>query len=641
MDIATAMAQIRAREAEVEARKAAKERAGRVGGELSGRVSLSDTQLQLRRARQVQARRRFAAFARWGWPEVEGDTELAWNWHLDAICDHVQAQLEDWARARLYPAAEWAQMVKRAVHSAVLRAQNFIVNLPPRSLKTTLITVMATAWAWVHWPSMSIMTFSANPRVTSGASKDFIKLVSSKWYREVADAAADARERDLDGTNEATGRLRWMIPKDAAESEIVNVWVDRSGGPGGVRKARGMESQFVGEGADWLIADDPHGANDVFSDLKRAAVHGKWDREVFSRVNDPGRSIRTIVMQRLHVDDLTAHVLENKEHAWALLILQMEYDGPRATRLESGAIADDRVGTWLGWRDPRGELEWSAGPILHPERFSDAFIAGEKAQVSKWLAQFQQKPDDIAGGMFKRASWRFWAPAGAPPPTKPRPEGCVGREEFPARIIGRRPDGQLEFDWVALTVDATFKKTSDGSRVGLLVIGGYGKDRFIIHDASRRLSYPETKAAIRALVGCGIVHEDVYASALAAARRRITKVLVELKANGDAIVSEISDTPEGETWPGRCAVIGLETDSESYISRAVAMSDTVEGGHWHLLEDAPWLESSCGDLDDLGFLPEVSAFPNGKRDDRIDAASQCHNHFAGVIDLGTHQRAWR
>ena len=55
---------------------------------------------------------------------------------------------------------------------------------------------------------------------------------------------------------------------------------------------------------------------------------------------------------------------------------------------------------------------------------------------------------------------------------------------------------------------------------------------------------------------------------------------------------------------------------------------TVAGGAWHLLEDAAWLTSSCGDDDDRGFLQEVSVFPNGKRDDRVDCLSQCHNHFA-------------
>ena len=643
LDLFVAM---RVDEAEKDARARAKARAGKVGGELSGRVvNVAERAARIRLAEQTLARRRLSHFARFAWPHLMGDTELAWADYLTAICDHVQSQLEDWARARKFPAAEWVALSLEE-RERILRAQNAIVNLPPRCLKTTLVTVMATAWAWLRWPAMEITTLSSNPRVTADASKDFMKLVRSSWYRQLADAEADARERELDNLPkdaEPTGRLRWTIPKDAAESNVENIWADgRKGGPGGVRKARGLDSAVTGEGADWQIIDDPIDADDVYSETVRSAVNERYDRAVFSRVNDNLRSIRTLIMQRLHVDDLTAHVLENKAVTWRLLVLQMEYDGPRYDPAKpDGADGDDRVGTWLGWRDPRGATTWTGSNILHPERFTPEFLAGEKAYASKYAAQYQQNPTDLAGGMFKPGDWKFWIPSGFPTPQRSRPEGCTPREERPARVVGRRPDGQLEFDWVAISVDATFKKTDNGSRVGLLVIGGIGKDRFVIHDASRRMDFPDTKRAIRALVGCGIGLEDVYASALAGCRRRITKVLIELKANGDAIVSELGEKVEGVEWPARVGIIGLETGADGKLARAVALSDTVQGGSWYLLDGAPWLDASAGgDADDLGFMPELCAFPNGRRDDRVDSLSQCHNHYVDAFDVGTHQRAW-
>jgi phage terminase large subunit-like protein len=578
------------------------------------------------------ARRRLSEFLRQAWAHVEGTLELTWAFYLDAICDHVQAQLEDWARARSFTAAEWADAVERSVASAILRCQNQVINLPPRALKTTIVTICATAWAWVHWPEMRIITFSGNPRVTKDASRKFVHLVQSDWYKRLADGAADRREARDTGAK-ATGWYRWRIPRDPADEEVANVWADkeRGGVPGGTRKARGVESDFTGEGADLLLCDDPISARDVHSDAKRQSLEKKWDDEVYNRVNDPTRSIRIIVMQRLAVDDLTAHVLSNEgEGHWHVLRLAMEYDGPRARRTND--VHDDRVGDWLGWSDPRGDADWSLGPILHPLRFPSPFIASAKKHEHRWLAQYQQKPESLSAGLFKRHYWNFWTPQGAPVPTRPRPDGCKPRDAHPARVIPRDKWGRLVWDWVELSVDATFKKTADGSRVGILAIAGIGDDRFVLDDASRRRDFPETKSAIRSMVGTGgttRLERALDESVLGTSRHRLYRVLIERKANGEAIISEVTEQVPGlSPWPAQVEVVGVETGDDNKLGRAYALSGAVANGHYYLLDDAAWSTESCGDDDDRGFLPEVSVFPNGRRDDRVDCLSQSHNTHA-------------
>src|SRR5258708_1457277 len=36
----------------------------------------------------------FKLFAKAAWPVIEPGTPLSWNWHLDVICDHLQAVFE-------------------------------------------------------------------------------------------------------------------------------------------------------------------------------------------------------------------------------------------------------------------------------------------------------------------------------------------------------------------------------------------------------------------------------------------------------------------------------------------------------------------------------------------------------------------
>ena len=52
-------------------------------------------------ARAERARRDLAEFSRQAWPVLEPGTPLEWNWHLDAICAHAQAALEDWRAVML------------------------------------------------------------------------------------------------------------------------------------------------------------------------------------------------------------------------------------------------------------------------------------------------------------------------------------------------------------------------------------------------------------------------------------------------------------------------------------------------------------------------------------------------------------
>jgi hypothetical protein len=55
------------------------------------------------------------------------DTPLRWNWHLDAVCEHLEAV-------------------------AAGDVTRLIVNVPPRSGKSLLTSVFFPVWVWVRHP---------------------------------------------------------------------------------------------------------------------------------------------------------------------------------------------------------------------------------------------------------------------------------------------------------------------------------------------------------------------------------------------------------------------------------------------------------------------------------------------------------
>src|SRR6266852_9984463 len=77
---------------------------------------------------QSLARDSLAEFVRQAWHIIEPTTPLLWNWHLDAICEHLEA----------------------VANTDIFR---LIVNLPPRSGKSLVTSVLWPAWVWTKQAS--------------------------------------------------------------------------------------------------------------------------------------------------------------------------------------------------------------------------------------------------------------------------------------------------------------------------------------------------------------------------------------------------------------------------------------------------------------------------------------------------------
>ena len=131
--------------------------------------------------------------------------------------------------------------------------------------------------------------------------------------------------------------------------------------------------------------DDPHNVKEGESELMRESALTWWDEVMSTRLNDPRRGSKVIIMQRVHERDLAGHVLEagGYEH----LCLPMEYEGKPCV-------------TVLGDIDPRTE----EGELLWPERFDRESVDGLKQTLGLYgtAGQLQQRPAPRGGGMFKR-----------------------------------------------------------------------------------------------------------------------------------------------------------------------------------------------------------------------------------------------
>ena len=82
-----------------------------------------------------------------------------------------------------------------------------------------------------------------------------------------------------------------------------------------------LDGTLTGRGGDVIIIDDPLKPIDALSDAKRERVNQWYFNTLLSRLDDKKDGAIILVMQRLHLNDLTGVLLQGSEE-WIVLTLK-------------------------------------------------------------------------------------------------------------------------------------------------------------------------------------------------------------------------------------------------------------------------------------------------------------------------------
>jgi predicted phage terminase large subunit-like protein len=432
----------------------------------------------LRRCDAELMRRKFSAFVKGAWEVMNPGVPLVWGKHMQAICDHIQWSYEELFRVRR--AARMGVKVEAATPPQAV--QNLLINVPPRSAKSTIVAVFAPVWAWLHDPSLKIRCTSGNLRVSDRDSDFSRDLIESPWFQETF-----APEWKLRGDRKAKRK-----------------WENTAGG---IRISMPMGAVVVGEGTDVIVLDDPHDARDVYSERKRNSVITKWSGSLRNRVNNPKRHLRICIMQRLHEADFSGYWLATTKPVH--LCIPMEFEADRAC---STPMLDEETGEpWRDWRTEPGEL-------MLPEYFDREFVAGEKVGLGSYgyAGQHQQRPAPEDGGLFRK-SWFIG--------TRDAPRGfdlAFDEKGFP--IWETLP----RIDQLYVSVDCAFKDGEQNDFVSIQVIGRQGRMRYVLDNVTRHFDLPATLTALK----------DVL-TRWSAGGRKVSAILIEEAANGASAIKAL------------------------------------------------------------------------------------------------------
>ena len=87
----------------------------------------------------------------------------------------------------------------------------------------------------------------------------------------------------------------------------------------GFRYATSVGGTLTGRGGNLLILDDPLSAQDAHSERARESLKQWYANTLLSRLDNKAEDAIIVVTQRLHVDDLVGHLLEQGD--WTELSL--------------------------------------------------------------------------------------------------------------------------------------------------------------------------------------------------------------------------------------------------------------------------------------------------------------------------------
>jgi len=494
------------------------------------RVDMPEVMHKLSEIDAELARRRLSFFVQQAWHVLEPATPLIWSWHMDAICEHLEAATDG-------------------------RITRLLIAIPPGHCKSLLVSVFWPAWVWLKRPSWRGLFSSYSGDLSVRDSVRCRTVIQSDWYQD-------------------TFAPEWKMTSDQnVKSRFENT-------ARGVRQSLSVGGLGSGFRGDCVVVDDPSNVEEFPSDIALADVVSWWDKRMSSRFDDMRTGVRVCVMQRIHERDLIGRMLERGGYDY--LCLPTEFDPAR------------RCETSIGFRDPRTE----DGELLFPQLFNEAVIEEAKRDLGDYAfaAQHNQTAAPATGGIIKRNWIRFWWEGSEPEHYETMQEdGALFRHE------------QIRLDRNALhnhiqSWDMTFKggqtaqEKARGKRVERDYVCGQawaacGQRRFLLDQLIGQLSFTQTVDAVQSF---------------SATHRRHTLKLVEEKANGAAVMDQLTAT-----------VGGFEpiTPKESKEARAHAVSHDIRAGYVYLPhpKQHPWVEA---------LIHEVCTFPRAKHDDQLDSLTQ-------------------
>ena len=167
------------------------------------------------------------------------------------------------------------------------RRKRVMINIPPRSLKTEIVSIAFPARCLGKDPKKKFMDISYSSGLAQDNSSACRAMYQSDTYYSI-------------------------FPRREQIKEDQNTKQYRTTTSGGQYYASWSTGTITGKWCDIMVIDDPLKPDEAMSDIKRTAVNNNYKNTLRSRLNSKSEWAIVIIMQRLHDDDLCWHLIDQE-----------------------------------------------------------------------------------------------------------------------------------------------------------------------------------------------------------------------------------------------------------------------------------------------------------------------------------------
>lgn len=228
---------------------------------------------------------------------IPGD--VTFNFHIPFLCDKLQGY----------------------AHRVIARLpalSDLIINIPPGTTKSTIISQLFPAWCWIaalpetgefkevyerqrkQGRLSTEKKDDPEPRITGG----YLRFCGVSFNEKTSTENARKHKQVVESNKYQKWFPEMRLKKDA--QALLNFWNIQ----GGQRWTVGIDGGIIGQHFDFKLVDDPMNPRGSESEIKSSAANTYMDSELSTRNTDPNVTVQVVVMQRLSLADTTQHLLD-------------------------------------------------------------------------------------------------------------------------------------------------------------------------------------------------------------------------------------------------------------------------------------------------------------------------------------------
>lgn len=220
-------------------------------------------------------RRKLSRFVKEFWDIIINDP-LEWSPHMDVLCDEIQTVYE-----RVFLRQE--------------KVHDLIINIPPGTSKSTIVTIMAPVWSWTHHDWIRHITGSYSDSLSTEHSVKARDIIRSDKFRSFYP--------------------RVQIKKD--EDNKTNYRTTNNG----QRFTTSVGGTVTGVHGHIITIDDPLNPLEAASVADLKTANDFFDMTLSTRMVNKLTTVTILLMQRLATNDPSGHLLEQDKTGYRHICL--------------------------------------------------------------------------------------------------------------------------------------------------------------------------------------------------------------------------------------------------------------------------------------------------------------------------------